>query len=204
MSSETASYIAVVSDLEAFESGLKEEHAGARIKCFFKDDFLVEDAKAVIKEAYVAESSIKTIALGAKSFNLYAQNSLLKILEEPPHNTAFILAVHSKTSLLPTIRSRLPIRVFQEERILEASGLNFQTLGLGDIYAFTQERKFLERQALKSLLQVITKEAIAQGVPLKAKDLTLFAALVQLADLNSRAHNCLMTQLLTIYQRMHP
>lgn len=35
-----------------------------------------------------------------------AQNSFLKLLEEPPKNTYFILTCHKKTQLLPTIRSR--------------------------------------------------------------------------------------------------
>ncbi len=36
-----------------------------------------------------------------------AQNALLKLLEEPPQNTLFILTSHNQGSLLPTILSRL-------------------------------------------------------------------------------------------------
>ena len=36
----------------------------------------------------------------------YAQNALLKILEEPPSYVIFILALETKTSLLPTVLSR--------------------------------------------------------------------------------------------------
>lgn len=204
MSSDINSYIAVVSNLEEFQASLALEHSPSQIKFFFKDDFLVDDAKAVIKEAYVAESSQKVIALGAKSYNLYAQNSLLKILEEPPPNIAFIVAVPSKTALLPTIRSRLPIKTYQMELEKVSTGLNFKTLDLQDIYGFVQERKFMEKRELKSLIQAISTEALEQGLRFSEDELSLFQKLLQLAELNSRAHNLLSTQLLTILNRRHP
>ena len=202
MNKELSSYIAIVQDLEAFQASLLQTHGKGVLKLFVKDDFLVEDAKAVIKEAYVAEATVKVIALGAKSYNMYAQNTLLKILEEPPRNTVFVVGVLSKTSLLPTIRSRLPIRSFAQEKTSHATALQFRSLGLKEIYAFVQARKFLERQELKTLLQTIAVEATQQGVRFTHQDLELFGVLVQLAELNSRAHNLLMTQLLTIYQRV--
>lgn len=38
--------------------------------------------------------------------NEYAQNALLRLIEEPPPATSFILAVNAISSLLPTLRSR--------------------------------------------------------------------------------------------------
>lgn len=202
MSEPLFSHIALVSDLEAFMASLENFAPKQSLKLFFKDDFLVEDAKAVIKEAYIAESSQKTIALGAKSFNLYAQNALLKILEEPPENIIFIVATPSKSALLPTIRSRMPFKDYREQSAREPSGIDFHRFGLEEIYSFVQERKFLDRQSLKTLIQTITQEALSQGVKLKEEDLELFAKLVRLAELNSRSHYILLTQLLAIYGRI--
>lgn len=42
----------------------------------------------------------------ADSLTIEASNALLKILEEPPHNTTFYLATNYPGTLLPTIRSR--------------------------------------------------------------------------------------------------
>jgi DNA polymerase III subunit delta' len=42
----------------------------------------------------------------ADELNMQAANALLKMLEEPPANCAFILISHQPTGLLPTIRSR--------------------------------------------------------------------------------------------------
>lgn len=43
----------------------------------------------------------------AHQLNDTARNTLLKILEEPPQNTYFILLSHQASSILPTLRSRL-------------------------------------------------------------------------------------------------
>lgn len=43
---------------------------------------------------------------GADTMNRHAQNSILKLLEEPPKKTFFILLVEQAGLLLPTIRSR--------------------------------------------------------------------------------------------------
>lgn len=45
----------------------------------------------------------------ADTLTTEASNALLKVLEEPPHNTIFYLATNSPLSLLPTIRSRCQI-----------------------------------------------------------------------------------------------
>ncbi|MDA8384066.1 MAG: DNA polymerase III subunit delta' [Betaproteobacteria bacterium] len=42
----------------------------------------------------------------AEAMNSFAANSLLKILEEPPGETTFLLLTHQSQRLLPTIRSR--------------------------------------------------------------------------------------------------
>ncbi len=54
--------------------------------------------------------------------NKSASNGLLKILEEPPKNTLFILISHRPDTLLPTIRSRcqlVPLRTLNENELLQ-------------------------------------------------------------------------------------
>lgn len=45
----------------------------------------------------------------AEQMSADAQNALLKLLEEPPRDTHFVLTAHSLESVLPTIRSRCQI-----------------------------------------------------------------------------------------------
>ncbi len=46
------------------------------------------------------------LVLNAENLTLEAQNALLKVLEEPPEHTVFLLVSSSPTAVLPTIRSR--------------------------------------------------------------------------------------------------
>lgn len=45
----------------------------------------------------------------SEKMNVYAQNALLKILEEPPSFVVFILICENSGLLLPTVRSRAPV-----------------------------------------------------------------------------------------------
>lgn len=203
MTAKLSSFIAIAQDLEAFKEELEQTYTNHRKVFFFKDDFLVDDAKAVIAEAFIAESSQKIIALGAKSFNLICQNSLLKILEEPPRNIVFIVCVPTKTALLPTIRSRLPIKIFHTEFHAIQSGLNFLKLNIKDIYDFLKTHQRIDKREAAALIEAITKEALSSGIHLHDEDLTLFGTLLQLANLHSRPQVLLSTQLLTILKRIY-
>ena len=101
------SKIVITSDFEALKEEILGLYGVNSVRFFFADDFLLENAKEVAAEAYIAESEPKLLVLGAKNFRVEAQNSLLKIIEEPPKNIFFIIACESKNMLLPTVRSRL-------------------------------------------------------------------------------------------------
>jgi DNA polymerase-3 subunit delta' len=72
----------------------------------------------------------------ADEMNAAAANAILKILEEPPANSVFLMVSHAPGRLLPTIRSRclhLPMRPLSEEQVREAlalldTGLDAQAL----------------------------------------------------------------------------
>lgn len=54
-----------------------------------------------------AEGGYRVVLIdGAEDMNKNAANALLKVLEEPPPRTLFLLVTHAPGSLLPTIRSR--------------------------------------------------------------------------------------------------
>ncbi len=57
----------------------------------------------------------------ADDMNANAANALLKILEEPPHNTLFFVLSHSPAKVLPTIRSRcqqVSMKPLEENQVL--------------------------------------------------------------------------------------
>lgn len=201
------SKIVITSDFEAFKDELLELYDINSLRFFISDDFLLENAKEVVAEAYIAENSEKLLVVMARNFRIEAQNSLLKIIEEPPRNIFFLIACESKNMLLPTIRSRLILenRLGKKERV--KSGLNFRRLELRDIYKFIDEKIELERSEkfgkneLKELIVAIVLEASEAGVKFSADELDYVYKAVLLAELNSKAHSILTPILLMIYEK---
>ncbi len=75
-----------------------------------KNKVSVNDVRDMRSQAYLAsnESDRKIFILeGIDKFNVQSQNALLKVLEEPPQGVVFILTCSSKSSLLPTVLSRV-------------------------------------------------------------------------------------------------
>jgi len=85
-------------------------------------NLLVDQIRDVAKDAVVSPNeAIRKVYIlpEADRMNSDAQNALLKILEEPPAHTAFLLCTPAGDALLPTVRSRC-IRVddFSREEAL--------------------------------------------------------------------------------------
>ncbi len=62
----------------------------------------------------------------ADTMNPQAQNALLKVLEEPPEDTHFLLVAHRLQKLLPTVRSRsflLEVPPLSKEELREKTGI---------------------------------------------------------------------------------
>lgn len=80
-----------------------------------------------------------TIIESADGLDSAAQNSLLKMLEEPPASSVFILVTSLPDTLLPTVRSRCPL-------------LRFRALSTDDVVGVLQARGLDERQARRAAL----------------------------------------------------
>ena len=118
-------------------------------------EFLVEHAKEAIKRAYITTPKLETIILISPKFSIIAQNKLLKILEEPPENKEFILITKSKSSLLPTIKSRLPIKNLNRVRKDIDLKLDLENLDLEEIYNFLKEHKKVSKLEAKEIVERI-------------------------------------------------
>jgi DNA polymerase-3 subunit delta' len=125
--------------------------------------FSVKDAARSIEKAHIASYENKYIILVADVLSEVVQNKLLKAIEEPPDRTDFILIVASKSTLLPTIRSRLPIVVMDEHEEREPLTLNMVKLDVRSAYAFVQEHKRIDSANAKVLLEEIANAAFASG-----------------------------------------
>jgi DNA polymerase-3 subunit delta' len=164
--------------------------------------FSVKDAQVAIEKSYMASEETTIILLSAKIFSPIVQNKLLKVIEEPPPNKEFILVTNSKSTILGTIRSRLPITVLSEEREEEDLGLELNQLSLSTVYAFTQEHKRTDASTMKNLVEVIATNAInSQLYDLDEMTLTLFRDCYVALDMGSPPQFILNTLLLKLLAR---
>ncbi|MDL0108448.1 DNA polymerase III subunit delta' [Campylobacter felis] len=164
------------------------------------NEFLLEDARAVEKESYIAESSEKIIVLMAHSFRHEAQNFLLKLLEEPPKNIKFLIVVPSKNLLLPTIKSRLICEKRKKQKVEMKLDLELEKLDLKALYKFLKENENLDKNTLSELIIKLSKESLK----IKAfdeKELEFFYEAYELSKLNSKAQILLATLLLNLYEK---
>ena len=195
------SSILVVNDIESTLNELIPQyplHSTRIIKNEEKDEFQIAQATQAIKEAYIASNDKKYIFLCGSTFRKEAQNSLLKILEEPPKNVVFIIITNSKTSLLPTIYSRLPYKYLKKSILKTESLLDINKLDLKDIYNFLKENQKISKNEAKDIVESILIKANNQKIKLSRKQLELFSISIKLLELNSRPINILTTLLLSI------
>ena len=131
------------------------------IKIVNEKSFLVEDTKEAIRKAYITSRNKNIIILASNSFSQVVQNRLLKIIEEPPPNKEFIIIASSKSSILPTIKSRLPLYTLNNKREEEPFDLNLSKLNLKDSYDFIKAHQRTNSYDAKKILERLLKEAIA-------------------------------------------
>ena len=195
------STILIVNDIEATLAELLPNypiHSTRIIKNEEKEEFLLIQATQAIKEAYIASSEKKYIFLCGTTFRKEAQNSLLKILEEPPRNVVFIIITNSKSSLLPTIYSRLSYKYLKKSILKNESILDINKLDLKDIYNFLKENQKISKQEAKDIVESILIKVNNQRIKLSHKELDFFSKSIKLLDLNSRPINVLTTLLLSM------
>ena len=165
-------------------------------------EFLVEHAQKAIEKAYVASENLNYIILVAPKFSDIAQNRLLKIIEEPPKNKAFIIITESKSALLDTIQSRLPVTVLHDSSSEEELSLNLENLNLARVYEFVQEHSRISAVECKVLVEKISLGAMkSQKYNLDESTLKLFSDCIKALDMGSPTMFILNTLLLKLLAR---
>jgi DNA polymerase-3 subunit delta' len=188
------SHIVITSEIESYHEQLKSSLYPSRVVSFLPEEgeFKLEHAKAVIAESYISESQTKYLILGAKNYNDISQNALLKVLEEPPRNIAYIILCSTKSNLLPTIRSRLPLVKGEVHSKHLDVDLHLAKLDYAQVFAFLKEHARVSKEEAKELLQGIFFKAVeVEKLILTSQQLENFDKAYRLLELNSRAQNVL-------------
>ncbi len=96
-------------DVSVLDIGYGKEITVDRIRAMRSDAFI---------RPFEAERKIYVV-FRSENLNVYAQNALLKLLEEPPPYAVFLLQASSASSLLPTVRSRcVTLRLADSEPVV--------------------------------------------------------------------------------------
>lgn len=135
-----------------------------------KDQILIDqvrDLKSHIFEKPFKEKYKFVVIENADTAAAEAQNSLLKILEEPPEHAIIVLLAKNKTQLLPTILSR--IILMEPENVIAIPSLSREeqsknlldqdlASALLDVNTCKNPQEFLDRQII-SLTALLIKSA---------------------------------------------
>jgi len=195
------SHIIISSSVEEEVEKLKQSLHPQRVVPFYKDDFLIDDAREAIREAYIAEAKVKIIILAGKTFNEASQNALLKVLEEPPRNIEFIIIVESKSSLLPTVRSRLPLISHSQKKEALELELSLKKLELSSLFDFIKAYERTPKHEAKELIEALYHKAIEEGLSLSSNQLESFETAYKLVGLNARLNSILSMLLMKFIRR---
>jgi len=196
-----SSHIIISDQIEEELEKLKTKLYPERVVTFFKDDFLIDDAREAIKEAYIAEAKTKTLILAAKTFNEASQNALLKVLEEPPRNIDFVIIAESKSSLLPTVRSRLPLISVAKKKEPPVLELSLEKLELSSLFEFIKEHERTPKHEAKELIEALFNKAVEEGLLLNTAQLEGFENAYKLIGLNARMNSILSMLLMKFIRK---
>jgi len=198
------SQVIVSSSIDETVAMLDKLRTSERMVKIIEEDkaFSVDDAKIAIAKAYMASEEITVIVLGAKIFSPIVQNKLLKVIEEPPKNKVFILITQSKSTILDTIKSRLPIVILSEDKEEDALGIDVKQLSLATVYEFIQTHKRTNAKEMSIIIERIAKEAMnSLAFDLDEKTLSLFSNSCVALDMGSPPQFVLNAVLLKLLAR---
>lgn len=166
---------------------------------FYSEEFLLAHAKEAIKQAYIAQHEIHYILIGTMKLSEVVQNSLLKILEEPPKNMRFIVVVPSKSILLPTILSRLPLQKNSTHQKAQLDiTIDVQYLDTQQVYEILKQTRRISRGEARLLIEDVLNQAVKLGIPLSQEQLTQFEEATSLLELNANPQSVLLNVLLLV------
>ncbi|MHA1550207.1 MAG: AAA family ATPase, partial [Alphaproteobacteria bacterium] len=138
----------------------------------------IRDLRAVFTKKVEANQYRVVIVNPAEKMNRQASNALLKILEEPPERTVFILITDSLDALLPTIRSRCRL-----VRFSRLSGENIQKICENLSCRFSPMLLEKSKGSMGRLVECIENESLFdQIVALKKSPEKMFQVIKEIRD----------------------
>ncbi|ULO01555.1 DNA polymerase III, delta prime subunit [Campylobacter sp. RM5004] len=149
-------------------------------KIYKDDDFLLDDAKSIMQNAYLIEEYDKYFVLSYKDYSIQAQNYMLKLLEEPPAKVYFKILVSSKNILLPTIKSRLISRKLDSYKNDFEIKIDLKNMNYLDIANYN-----IDKANLSDFISALIKQCYKNNIKLSKDLLEEFYKCYELSKVNS-------------------
>lgn len=134
----------------------------------FPDLLTVADARRLTQSAarMPIENTERVLVIFANRIGNEAQNALLKLLEDPPGHTRFVLVVPTLTMLLPTVRSRLQLESSGNAAgvITESGSAFLQSVYKDRLGTIERLHKAKDRVAMRAILTDIGNYVSRQSV----------------------------------------
>lgn len=116
----------------------------------------VDDIRTMIVDSKSVSRKTMFVIVGADDMSLSAKNSLLKVTEEPPADSYFVLPLEDEQNTLPTIRSR-SIRLAMEPYTDEELGQFTDSDLIVELATNPGEVKELEKLGVDNLVENVDK-----------------------------------------------
>ncbi len=173
-------------------------------RAYYNEIFELEDAKEIIRMSFLQSDSNIWVIMGARIYNHYAQNCLLKILEEPPLNVSFAMIASNLSAILPTVRSRLRIIDERVGKPIEPFPIDLEKIKFNDIYNFLKEisKHHWNKEEVKEKIASLLLEVAKKNIPLRANDLDCFNKAIALAEHFEKAEYIFVPLLLRILRNV--
>ena len=189
---QVRSHILIASEIEEAVENLKEQLHAFRVIAFVEEKFKIEHAKLVTSEAYISEMQTKYIIIASKEFTGIAQNSLLKLLEEPPKNIEFIIISPTKSNLLATVRSRLPVIKSETHYHVQELTINLAKMDYKEVFDFLKQNARISKNEAKRVVEALFYRAtVVDKLILNENQLEIFDKAYRLLDLNAKVQSVL-------------
>ncbi|BEG56942.1 DNA polymerase III subunit delta' HolB [Helicobacter sp. NHP21005] len=183
------------------EAHFKAQNTPFLAELFCEDELKIEHAHEIKRRCVLKFLGQKAFLIAAPGLNIFAQNALLKILEEPPENTFFILITKHPSALLPTIRSRLPYTNKRTKTLPPPFGLDLRTCDLCALYQYLQNAdKQYNQEDVKVQIAALLEATKQAGIRLSPATLAQFDNALYANALYLRPSYNLLPLLLSVLQ----
>jgi len=162
---------AVCSFLKTLSITMPQNSPDLTITISEKDLLSMEEAKEVRKLIFQKpiQSDYKIVAIpSANKLSLVVQNSLLKILEEPPKNAIIILVGASVENVLPTILSRV-ITTFAEDETeqKEINSTSYTINSLEDLASIEEPKNWIDHYLISQYEKLLKTQEQSTSIKIR-------------------------------------